>query len=87
MEPVSYDLTDLKTQVRLLENKVVLLQSLVSQLQNERKQFFSELDKIIVDRLHNSEIVKKIVEDQIESAKKAQEQKIKEELKTIADMI
>lgn len=38
------DFIDLRNQVRLLENKVVLLQSLVSQLQNERKQFFSELD-------------------------------------------
>lgn len=87
MAPTNNDFIDLRNQVRLLENKVVLLQSLVSQLQNERKQFFSELDKIIVDRLHNSEIVKKIVEDQIESAKKAQERIIKEELKNIADMI
>lgn len=87
MEPVSYDLIDLKTQVRLLDSKVVLLQSMVNQLQSERKQFFTELDKIIADRLENSEVVKKIVENQIESAKEAQEQKLREELKNIANLI
>lgn len=87
MEPVSYDLIDLKTQVRLLDSKVVLLQSMVNQLQSERKQFFTELDKIIADRLENSEVVKKIVENQIESAKEVQEQKLREELKNIANLI
>lgn len=84
----SYNLSeDINRKISLLENKFNLLENLVHRLQQERKEFFAQLDKIVADRINESQLVRDIVNEQIEAAKSSQEQKIKEELSNIANMV